>query len=82
MPIRAQIVSEWVGTGDIDNPRRPKVKDDYPFIGFVDVTGQPAENIPPFPNALVIEGVWADTVFAQLEADPAYQDGILWSEVA
>lgn len=76
---RAQILTPWLGTGAHDDPFRPALAADYP-MAWVDVTGQLVPNLIPVPNALVVEAVMEDAVFAQVQADPGYADVVLWSE--
>jgi len=47
----------------------------------VDVTGQPAANIVPAPNAYTVEAVLDSAKLAVIEADANYGQGaVLWSE--
>lgn len=82
MAIRAQVLTAWLNE---EGPpgvftRLPRVTADHPPTGWVDVTGTPSANIPPSPNAIVVEGVWDDAAFAALESDPAYAGAVIWSE--
>lgn len=81
---RAQIATQWVGTGTDQDPYRFKLLADYPTIaGSADVTLTPIANIAPIPNALVVEAVMDDATLAAIEADPNYGPGaVIWSEAA
>lgn len=78
---RVQLLSPWIGDGTFGtNPYRPAFRDDYTYVRYADVTGQPGDQLPPSPNVLTLEALVDDAVFDVLEADTDYL--ILWSEVA
>jgi len=79
--IESAIVTPWIAAHDDTSSRpgnRPKFEDDYTYIRWSDITGQPSENISPSPNEYTILAEMTEEVFAVLEADADYE--ILWSE--
>lgn len=55
-PLTAYILSPWT-TADIGEARPanvPQLSVDYPDVDFSDVTGQPAQNLPPDPNYVML----------------------------
>lgn len=55
-PLTAYILSPWttadIGTGQTGNV--PQIMVDYPEVDFTDETGQPAQNLPPDPNYVLL----------------------------
>jgi hypothetical protein len=83
--VRARIVTPWTGDGQSRGTAyQPKVFVDHPLGAgeqVVDVTGQPAANIIPAPNALTVEAILDSSKLAAIEADVNYGQGaVLWSE--
>jgi hypothetical protein len=77
---RARVLTPWIGTGASTlDPKRPKVGDDYPLLKLEDVTGLPAQNIPPDPNLAVAQIECTAEVLDAIGADPQYGP-ILWEE--
>jgi len=81
MTIRAAIVTPWVEGGlapGMPGSFKPMFHDDYTFIRWEDVTGQPIPNIMPDPNEYTLVAEMEQGVFDTLAADPDYE--VLWSE--
>lgn len=79
MAYRARVVSQWQKSFG-RNEMKVSLDHPWPGVAYTDVTGQPDANIPPAPNALVIEvDPLDDTQLAALEADAGCI--VLWSEV-
>lgn len=77
---RAAITTAWTGTGSsTEDAQRPALSDVYSLGSWTDITGQPAENLHPDPNAFTVEIMCEDAVLAQMDADGV---PILWSEDA
>ena len=78
--IRAQITTPWVGDGlSPATSNRPKLTTEFTLAACHDVTGQPAENITPEPNAFTVEVTCTQ---ATLDAITAAGYPVLWSEAA
>jgi hypothetical protein len=79
----AEVLSEWTGDGlTRATAFRPKITVDYPQSQVVyqceDVTGQPAPNLTPEPNLVVVAITCDAALLAVIDADNRYE--ILWSE--
>lgn len=74
----AEIITPWIGVGGGDDPKRPRLADDYVLRRSTDVTHQPGENIVPTPNLYVVRAEMSDATLADIEADATYE--VLWSE--
>ncbi len=72
----ARVVTPWAGTGVARDPYRPLLQDAYALRSCVDVTGQPAGNLPPAPNLFTVEITCDDAVMTAIQADANYQ--VLW----
>ena len=76
--MKAQIVTEWTGTGLSGNPRRPLIADFY-SMDWIDISEQPAEKIIPVINAMTVEVIIDDLVLDAIELDTRFV--VLMSEV-
>lgn len=80
--IRARILTPWAQVADPVLGRtvnKPQLVQDYPnYFSWTDVTGQPADNIPPSPDLFTVEAIYDAATFATISADPNYS--VLWSE--
>lgn len=75
--IRAQVVTPWAGLGSEASPFRPQLADGHAVTSWRDVTGQPAQNLTPSPNAFTIEITCSEAVLVDIDT-AGYT--ILWSE--
>jgi hypothetical protein len=69
-----------VSRGESRDPRRPAIADAFSLKRWADVTGTPAENLPPVPNLTLIEVAAEDNVIAAIVADPQWSHCILWAD--
>ena len=76
--IRAIVLTEWEFDGGNTTPLFRSLP---PDSGASDITGQPAEQLVPNPNACVCEVVTDAAGLDQLEADPRWIV-MAWEEVA
>lgn len=75
---RARLLSPWTGDGlTAVTARRPQIGDDFALQSCTDVTGQPAANLVPSPNLLVVEITCDDATMAAIQAHPDYADAVL-----
>ena len=73
---QAEIATEWVGNGTVDNPFRPQLADDYALLSWHDATGQAASALPGDPNLFNIVVLVDEDVLNSIEADSNYN--VLW----
>ena len=75
-------MTTWTGDGlTAETARRPKICDDFVLASCTDApTNQPAENITPDPNVLIVEITCAPAVYDAIYDHPDYGQGaIQWS---
>lgn len=76
MMFLAQVTTSWV---DLTPTHRGiRLEADHGLADWTDVTGQPAENITPIPNALTVEVICNQAMLDAMEADSNCVG--LWSE--
>ncbi len=68
--VEAVIIGPWAADGQ--GGKTPQVERDYGISQYVDLTAQPAANIPPAPNAFVHLVRCDAATFAQIEMDATY----------
>lgn len=68
----AQILSPWVGAGAPANPYRPELQDLALPLSWCDATGQPATNLTPNPNLVLLDVTAAPAIMDQLAADTRF----------
>ena len=73
---RAEILSPWIV--ETNGQKSIQLSRDYAGLTGSDVTGQPAANIPPDPNLVVVGIECEATVLEAIERDAVYR--VLWSE--
>lgn len=83
--VNAQIITRWIQVDRAGNiTAEPALFSDVPPAegdSWTDVTQQPAENIVPSPDVVVIEVLVSDATFAAILAHVDYGPGaVLWSE--
>ena len=67
---RAEVVTDWIGTGAQEDSNRPSLGDAFTLSKWEDITGQPAANIRPDPNAYVVYTEAETAVMDAIAADP------------
>ena len=76
--MNARILTPWTGAGTDTDPNRPLVADLFPLDSWIDVTGQPANQLQPDPNLYAIDCKLPSSVLASIDADPRFR--VLWSK--
>ena len=76
---KVTLLSPMIGDGSDKSPFRAQFSDDYPLIGYEDVTAREAAEQPGVPSVVMIEGLCDDAQLALIEANSAYL--VLDSEV-
>ena len=70
---KAQVIGPWnQDTAGAEPVNRPQITLDYDLHSFIDVTGQPSENIPTDPNMSVFWIVCDAATLAAIDADADY----------
>jgi len=70
MSVIARLAVGWTGTGATGDAYRPNL-DGLPLLGWQDVTGTDARELPPRLNASIVEATLADAAaLATVAADP------------
>ena len=77
--VEAEIVSPWgIEQADVGETFVPQIVLDYAPIRWRDGTRQPAANLPPSPNAVIVHVTLTAEAFAALQKDERYS--CLWSQ--
>lgn len=72
MRYRAMVCGPVTGTGVAGDAFRPRLGDDYPAVGWSDVTGRDGLAMPGDPALVVVEAEVDGAALAALEGDGRY----------